>query len=216
MSSLWADFLTNDQRVIRKWKHYFPVYERHFAKFVNTDVVFIEIGCGRGGSLQMWKRFLGPHARIVGIDIRPECADFAEDQIEVRIGDQSDAAFLNRIVDEFGPPDVVLDDGSHVMSHINASFSVLYPRVSRNGVYMVEDLHTSYWEKYEGGLRRKGTFIERCKELIDELNADYTRGAVPSTDFTRSTLSMHIYDSIVVFEKGRHTSKSAPRTGGAP
>src|SRR3954469_13196536 len=98
MSNLWSDFLRNDQRVIHKWKHYFPVYERHFARFVNTDVVFVEIGCGEGGSLQMWKRFLGPHARIVGLDINPGCTAFAEDQIEIRIGDQSEAGFLGAIV----------------------------------------------------------------------------------------------------------------------
>jgi 23S rRNA U2552 (ribose-2'-O)-methylase RlmE/FtsJ len=214
MSSLWSDFLANNnQRVIHKWKHYFPVYERHFGRFVNTDVVFIEIGCGEGGSLQMWKRFLGPHARIVGIDIEPRCTDFAEDQIDIRIGSQSDLKFLAQILDEFGGPDVVLDDGSHMMSHINASFSILYPKMSRTGVYMVEDLHTAYWEEYEGGLRRKGSFIERCKDFIDELNADHARGALPSTEFTRSTLSIHIYDSVVVFEKGRHTAKHAPQMG---
>jgi SAM-dependent methyltransferase len=211
--SLWLDFLTNEQRLIHKWKHYFPVYERHFARFVNRDVVFVEIGCGEGGSLQMWKRFLGPHARIVGIDINPACAAFAEDQIEVRIGDQTDTRFLAEIVREFGAPDVVLDDGSHVMSHINASFAALYPAVERNGVYFVEDLHTAYWDEYEGGLKRKASFIERCKDLIDELNADHARGAMKPTDFTRSTLSMHFYDSIVVFEKGRHTAKLAPRIG---
>lgn len=211
--SLWLDFLTNDQRLIHKWKHYFPAYERHFGRFVNADVVFIEIGCGEGGSLQMWKRFLGPHARIVGIDINPRCAAFAEDQIDVRIGDQSDARFLAGIIDEFGAPDVVLDDGSHVMSHVNASFAALYPRLGRNGVYFVEDLHTAYWDEFEGGLRRKGSFIERCKELIDELNADHARGEVSPTEFTHSTLSMHFYDSIVVFEKGRHTAKHAPQFG---
>ncbi len=211
--SLWLDFLTNDQRLIHKWKHYFPVYECHFGRFVNRDTVFIEIGCGEGGSLQMWKRFLGPHARIVGIDINPHCASFAEDQIEIRIGDQSDASFLARIVDEFGAPDVVLDDGSHMMSHIEASFAALYPRVGRNGVYVVEDLHTAYWGEYEGGHNRKGSFIEHCKDLIDELNADHARGAISPTDFTRSTLSMHFYDSIVVFEKGRHTAKRAPQIG---
>jgi hypothetical protein len=46
----------------------------------------------------------------------------------------------------------VLDDGSHVMSHINASFTVLYPGLNRNGVYLVEDLHTAYWDEYEGDL----------------------------------------------------------------
>jgi 23S rRNA U2552 (ribose-2'-O)-methylase RlmE/FtsJ len=119
--SLWSEFLTNEQRVIHKWKHYFPAYERHFGKFVNTDVVFIEIGCGQGGSLQMWKRFLGPHARIIGVDINPDCAAFKEDQIEIRIGHQSDAVLLESIVQEFGLPDVVLDDGSHVMSHIQST-----------------------------------------------------------------------------------------------
>ena len=95
--TLWSDFLTNDQRLIHKWKHYFPVYERHLLKFVNTDVVFFEIGCGQGGSLQMWKRFLGPNARIVGIDLRPECKGLVEDQIEIRIGDQSDKTFLREL-----------------------------------------------------------------------------------------------------------------------
>jgi cephalosporin hydroxylase len=211
--SLWSDFLTNDQRLIHKWKHYFPAYERHLARFRNQDVVMIEIGCGGGGSLQMWKRYLGPHARIVGVDIRPECAEFQEDQIAVRTGDQSDEAFLGRLVQEFGPPDIVLDDGSHVMSHIHASFRFLYPRMSKSGVYLVEDLHTAYWPSFEGGLRRPGTFIETVKALIDELNADHTRGALRATDFTRSTLSMHVYDSLVAFERGRHTAKSAPQIG---
>ncbi len=211
--TLWLDFLTNDRRLIHKWKHYFPVYERHFGRFVNRDVVMIEIGCGQGGSLQMWKRYLGPHARIVGLDIDPLCAEFAEDQIEIRIGDQADPHFLAGVVDEFGAPDIVLDDGSHVMSHINASFDALYPHVERNGVYLVEDLHTAYWEEYEGGLHRAGTFIEHSKGLIDELNADHTRGALTPTAFTQTTHSMHFYDSIVVFEKGRHTLKHAPQIG---
>lgn len=214
--SLWSEFLTNDQRLIHKWKHYFPVYERHFGRFVNSDVVFVEIGCGKGGSLQLWKRWLGPHARIIGIDINPYCATFAEDQIEVRIGDQSDANFLASIVDEFGAPDIVLDDGSHKMSHIQASFAALYPNLSRNGVYVVEDLHTAYWDEYEGGLGREGNFIETCKDLIDELNADHARGALAPTEFTHSTLSMHFYDSIVVFERGRHTKKHAPQIGRQP
>jgi hypothetical protein len=214
--TLWSDFLNNNQRIIHKWKHYFPAYERHFGKFVNTDVTFLEIGCGEGGSLQMWKRFLGPYARIVGIDLRPECKEFAEDQIEIRIGDQSDKSFLFDVCKEFGTPDVVLDDGSHIMSHIHASFSALYPQLSQNSVYMVEDLHTAYWSDFEGGLKRKESFIETCKDLIDELNADHSRGALAATEFSRTTLSMHFYDSIVVFEKGRHGIKSAPQIGTPP
>jgi len=212
--NLWADFLTNDKRLIHKCKHYFPAYERHFSRFVNTDVLFIEIGCGLGGSLQMWKRFFGPMARIVGLDIRPECRIFAEDQIDIRIGDQSDSGFIKSICDEFGTPDVVLDDGSHIMKHVNATFKELYPRLSKNGVYMVEDLQTAYQPAYGGGLKAKGSFIETCKGLIDVLNADATRGKVPRNDFTDSTVSMHFYDSMAVFERGRHTRNIAFKTGG--
>jgi SAM-dependent methyltransferase len=212
--SLWAEFLTNEKRIIHKWTHYFPIYEDHFRRYVNRPMVFLEIGCGQGGSLQLWKRYLGPFAQIVGIDIVEACKEFEEDLIAVRIGDQADIGFLDGVLAEFGPPDIVLDDGSHVMSHIRASFAHLYPRMSPTGAYMVEDLHTAYWQEYEGGLRREGSFIEQCKGLIDELNADYTGVALAPTAFTRSTLSMHFYDSVVVFERGRHLRKHAPQIGG--
>jgi hypothetical protein len=213
LMTLWSDFLTNDKRIIHKWKHYFPIYERHFKDFVHKSVTFIEIGCGRGGSLQMWKRYFGPHARIVGIDINPRCKTFEEDQVEIHIGQQQDDQFLQSLINEVGTPDIVLDDGSHVMSHIIASFQFLYPRMAKNGIYMVEDLHTAYWDEFEGGLHKPSTFIELCKNLIDELNADHTRGALPPTEFTKSTLSMHFYDSVAVFERGTHTKKWAPETG---
>jgi SAM-dependent methyltransferase len=212
--TLWSDVHNNHKRLIHKWKHYFPIYERHFKDFVYKPVSFIEIGCGQGGSLQMWKQYFGPHARIVGIDINPRCKRFAEDQIEIHIGNQEDPAFLQRVIDQVGIPDIVVDDGSHVMSHIVATFNVLYPRMLKNGVYLVEDLHTAYWKEYEGGLRRPGSFIEICKNLIDELNAEHSRGALPPTEFTRSTTAMHFYDSVVVFERGASTRKGAPMWGG--
>jgi len=216
---LWADFLKNDQRTIHKWTHYFPAYERHFARFRNLSITMLEIGCGRGGSLQMWKRYFGPFAQIVGIDIKPACKAFRENQIAVRIGNQADPAFLKSVVDEFGPIDIVLDDGSHRMQHMEASFKFLYPLLQRNGVYMVEDLHTCYRPRFGGGYKKPDTFIEICKNYIDELNAEHTKGAVERTDFNRSTVSMHFYDSIAVFEKGRHLKKHAiqiPRPVVAP
>ena len=213
--TLWSDFLTNDKRILHKWKHYFPVYERHFKDFVYRPVTFMEIGCGRGGSLQMWKRYFGPHARIVGIDINPDCKKFEEDQVEIYIGPQQDLQFLQNVIDEVGIPDIVLDDGSHVMSHITSTFQFLYPRMPKNGIYMVEDLHTAYWEEYEGGLRKPTTFIEVCKSLIDELNADHTRGALAPNEFTKSTMALHFYDSVVVFERGAYTRKLAPQIGGS-
>ena len=205
--TLWSEFLNHQGRSIHKWKHYFPAYERHFAPYVNRPITFIEIGCGRGGSLQMWKRYFGPHAQIVGIDISGECKQYEEDQIAIRIGDQSDTAFLQSVLDEFGTPDIVLDDGSHIMEHVIATFSYLYGRSARDGVYVVEDLHTAYDGDYGGGLRRPGTFIELCKAMSDELNAEL--GGQPATTITRTTQSMHFYDSMVFFERGWTTHKVA-------
>lgn len=212
--SLWSEFLNNKQRSIDKWTHYFAAYERHFARYQNRPLLFLEIGCGRGGSAQMWKRYFGPHAQIVGLDINPECKTFEEHQIEIRIGSQSDTAFLESVLAEFGTPDIVLDDGSHRMPDVVETFRFLYPRTARDGVYMVEDLHTAYWDEFGGGLRRDGTFIELTKSLIDELNAEWTRDALPATDFTRSTLSMHVYDSLIGFERGRHLPRADVRISG--
>lgn len=207
---MWSDFLLNPDRPVHKWTHYFPIYERHFSRFRNQSITILEIGCGGGGSLQMWKRFFGPFAQIVGIDIEPACKAYEEDQIAVRIGNQNDSDFINKVMEEFGVPDIVLDDGSHQMSDILASFNAIYPRQHINAIYCVEDLHTAYWEDYGGGLKKEGTFIEVCKNLIDQLNADHTRGKIEPDKFSKETLSMHFYDSVVVFEKGRHIKKFAP------
>jgi len=148
---LYYDFLSNNQKLTLKWLHYFPVYEKHFKRFVNQSVNFWEIGVYKGGSLQMWKRYLGPFAKIVGIDIDPECKQHEEDQISICIGDQSDTQFLQKILYKHGRPDVVLDDGSHMMQDVCETFNFLYDKVSKNGVYCVEDLHTAYWSQYGGG-----------------------------------------------------------------
>jgi cephalosporin hydroxylase len=211
--SLWQDFLTNDQKPIHKWVHYFPIYERHFSSWRNKSLTFLEIGVFRGGSLQMWQRFFGPLARIVGIDVDPQCKTHESPGIFVRIGDQSDPAFLQSVIEEFGVPDIVLDDGSHRMDHIASSFQFFYPKMYKNAIYMVEDLHTAYWEEYGGSLENPATFINFAKHCVDKLNADHTRGKLQPDVITRQTFGISFYDSIVCFEKGDVYLKTAPMTG---
>jgi hypothetical protein len=213
--SLWQDFLTNQGKVIDKWTHYFPAYERHFAPWRNKTLTFWEIGVFKGGSLAMWQRYFGPLAKIVGLDIDNSCRKHEAPGIFVRIGDQSDPAFLAKVIEEFGVPDVVLDDGSHKMEHVKKTFDFLYPKLPKNGVYMAEDLHTAYWKDYGGGLKAPESFIEFAKDCVDRLNADHTRGALAPDDLmTRNTTGISFYDSIVVFEKGQAFRKEPFRTGG--
>lgn len=106
------------------------------------------------------------------------------------------------MLEEFGTPDVIIDDGGHVQEHINVSFVHLYPRLSKSGLYIVEDLHDAYWPAFGGGLNRAGTFIESAKRLIDELNADHMGDTLASTPFTHTTHAICFYESVVVFERG--------------
>ena len=214
--NIWQDFLTNDERLIHKWAHYFPIYEKHFTPWRNKTLTFLEIGVFEGGSLQMWKRFFGPLATIVGIDKSPRCKEFEEDGIHIRIGDQSDPDFLFELTKEFGEFDIILDDGSHQMNHILETFVHLYPKITKNGLYCVEDLHTAYMEEYGGGLEKEDSFINICKGFIDELHADYTLVDIEPTFMTRHTFGLHFYDSIVIFERGTIPMRKDLKTGGKP
>jgi hypothetical protein len=154
-----------------------------------------------------------PLATVVGIDINPSCKDHEGDGIHVRIGDQSNPKFLEEIIEEFGAPDIVLDDGSHRMDHILSSFEYLYPKLPKTGLYIVEDLHTAYWEEYGGGIDKANTFINVSKDLVDSLNADHSRGAIKSDFITKNTFAITFYDSVVVIERGTIPYKKAPQIG---
>jgi hypothetical protein len=216
MNDLERYFRDNSGRLIHKWQHYFEVYDRHFARFRGSDVNLLEIGVYQGGSLQMWKWYFGARARIWGVDINPACSALAEERVQVRIGDQTDRAFLRSLAAEIGRIDIVIDDGGHMMDQLVVSFEELYPRVDAHGVYLAEDLHTCYWKRYGGGLRRSGTFIEHAKRLVDQLHAWHSQQAgFAVDDFTRSTHSLHFYDGILVVEKAPREPPTHAQTGTA-
>lgn len=206
--SLTQYFHNNTGLPINKWAHYLPLYERYFSPFRNKSIFFLEIGTGQGGSSRMWQHYFGPCAQIVTVDIRPECKSFENEQIKVRIGDQSNHDFLQSIIDEFGLPDLIVDDGSHIMEHVKRTFNFLFPRMSREAVYFVEDMHAAYWPSYGGGLRRSDTFIEEMKNVIDEINsfnphhAQYSDQTLPASDISSLIRGLHFHESVVVIEKG--------------
>jgi len=201
--------------------HYFAIYHRHFERFRERPVTVVEFGVSHGGSLQMWRSYFGSRSGIVGVDIDPRCQALEEAGIRIRIGDQEDRTFLRVLAKEVGPIDVVIDDGGHTMAQQIATFEELYPALSEEGVFLVEDVHTSYWPRYGGGLGRPGTFVEYAKRRVDQLNAWHSQEADFEVDeFTRTTRSVHFYDSIVVFEKGivepPHHEATGTRTLGTP
>ena len=202
-------FMNNKGRWTQRWLDYFPVYERHFAPFKNSAVTVLEIGVNKGGSLAMWRDYFGPEATIIGVDINESCRILENDGFLIEIGDQADSAFWDGFKQRHPKVDILIDDGGHRMQQQIVTFRCMFPHISENGIYLCEDVLTSYWAKFGGGLGRSGTFIEMTKSLIDELNQwQILAIGEPPTEFTKSCASIHCYTGIVVFEKA---SRSIPR-----
>jgi len=193
-------FNGHKDRLINKWEHYVDIYDTIFEKHSGKNITILEIGIYHGGSLQVWKKFLGPKAKIIGIDIDVKCKEFEEENIQIYIGDQKDVNFLNRVANIVGPFDIIIDDGGHFMDEQKVSFKTLFPKMKNTGIYIIEDAHTSYMNDYNGGYLNKYSFIEFSKKLIDEINSQHINSKEFSPDY-QAINSIHFYDSLIIIGK---------------
>ncbi|MFI6999211.1 class I SAM-dependent methyltransferase [Nocardia sp. NPDC050175] len=180
-------------------------------------MTILEIGVGgyddlrRGGeSLRMWKRYF-PRATIYGLDIIDKTT-LSEPRLTVLQGDQSSPADLERVIRATGPLDIIIDDGSHVSAHVITAFNTLFPVLRDGGVYVVEDLQTSYWPHFGGQTSAyddTSTSMGFLKNMVDGLNFEEIGGRDPArTD--ASIKGMHFYHNMAFIEKAEN------RDGGAP
>ena len=195
-----------------KWgtHRYTPHYQRHFERFRNQRVRVFEVGIGgdfknriAGASLRMWKHYF-PKGQIVGLDIEDRFS-VAEDRIKVYQGDQSDPAILHRINDECGPFDIIIDDGSHRVFHVLPTFEVLFPLLKDGGIYVIEDIQSSYWPEWGGSedLNSTETSMALCKRLADGLNYEEFVDESYEPSYTdRNVVGVHFYHNLVLIEKG--------------
>jgi len=158
-----------------KWEQYIFLYDLILKEFLarGRPVTLLEIGVQNGGSLEIWQKYLPPDSEIHGVDIDERCCGLPfSGNIHFHLGNAADSAFLD---DTFGGIDfdIILDDGSHVCGDVITTFRSLFRKLKPGGVYIIEDMHTSYWENYGGGLFRKDSSIEFFKKFIDALHYDY-------------------------------------------
>ena len=101
------------------------------------------------------------------------------------------------------------------MSQQICTFEELFPHIHEHGVYLCEDLSTSYVAEHGGGYKRRGTFIEYSKNFIDYINAWHSvqPDRLSVNEFTRSVYSLHYYDSVLVIEKRPMKEPSLLGTG---
>jgi cephalosporin hydroxylase len=201
-------FLSHSGRRTSKWVQYLEVYERYFARYRNSRCRILEIGVQNGGSLHLYQKYFPLAEKIVGLDVDPKCGEMEAGNIIIEIGSQADQDFMGDVSDAHGPFDIVIDDGSHIFAHQIASFKTLFPRMSANAVYIVEDTHTSYLPDFAGDVRKPDTFIEYAKFVLDQVNAPFFTDTGNKVAWLADHLySVMFYDSMVVFEK---RPKAAP------
>jgi len=123
--------------------NYLEKYERYFGPRRDYAKIVLEIGVKFGKSIEVWKEYF-TEAHIVGIDIDPKCKRHEGVRKSVYIGNQSDLSFLKSVMDDTGAPDIIIDDGSHKGKDILASWQFLWNFLKPGGIYIIEDISTSY------------------------------------------------------------------------
>jgi hypothetical protein len=193
------------------YHNYTEIYANYFAPLRGKPLKFLEIGIYKGASVKMWEEYF-PNADLHFMDITLGLSEYHSSRSHYHLCNQEDPAALNQFIQSSGGSfDVILDDGGHTMNQQITSFTVLFPHIKSGGMYIIEDLHTSYWNSYGGG--GPHSTVNFLKGLIDSVNhvgATTTRASHRSLSpeiqnnldlYQKDILSMHFYDSICIIIK---------------
>lgn len=192
-------------------------YTTHLKRFRYKRIKLLEIGVGGydnphagGRSLRMWKSYF-LFGKIFSLDIYDK-SPLQENRIKIFKGSQVDKDFLYKITDEIGQLDVIIDDGSHINEHVIETFKLLFPKVKDGGLYIIEDMQTSYWEDYGGdskNLNNPKTMMNYFKSLTDSLNnQEFVIDGYEQTYYDKKIISMHFYHNMLFIYKGNNDEKS--------
>ena len=160
-------------------RYYYPI----FKEYEHSKVRLLEIGVADGSSMNVWNKYFTRAEHIYGIgytNFQTEYKQEVDEKNTIYKGDQSDRIFLKQFVkDSGGRFDIIIDDGSHVPSHIKTSFEELWESVKSNGYYIIEDIETSYWGKtssiYGYSLMNETSIVEYFKDKIDSINNEFRK-----------------------------------------
>ena len=192
---------------------YFDVYHKNFKNFIGKNMTFLEIGVQSGGTIKMWRSYFGSLSTYYGVDISSYANLLFNCPPHVNIiqGDQQSRDFWKAFKAKSPLFDIILDDGGHMMQQQIITFQELWDHLKPGGIYLVEDTATSYDARYGGGLHSPASWVEYSKNLIDEINGDYS-GKGPG-HFTRNLLSISSYDQMTVLEKGYKPENAHSKRG---
>jgi GT2 family glycosyltransferase len=170
-----ALYESHEGKTSDKWSLYLDEYEKIFAPYRCRPVCLLEIGVQNGGSLDIWGNYFSQAEKIIGCDIDSRCADLQYDdpRIVVIVADANSDECEQKILAQSREFQIIIDDGSHKSSDIGRSFARYFRHLKDGGVYVVEDLHASYWEEFEGGLHHPGSTMAFLKRLADIIHHEH-------------------------------------------
>jgi hypothetical protein len=118
---------------------------------------------------------------------------------------QADKARLRTIVEtEFdGPPDLVIDDASHLYRQTRASFEALFPLCVPGGLYIIEDWAWGHWPEFSSP-----DHPWAGEEPLTRLLVELIEAAGTSTQLISSIV---LYRGFVVVERGPQQFDKATR-----
>lgn len=202
-----------------KWgSHWYTEhYDFHFRNFKKSKIKIFEIGVGGydtpylgGNSLRMWRDYF-PNGKVISLDIEDK-SPLNEKRIKIYKGSQTDKEILEIINNENGPFDIIIDDGSHINSHVIFSFQHLFPLLKNGGIYAIEDTQTSYFSDFGANSMNfddNSNIVGYFKNLIHGLNyAEYQIEKYEPNYFEKHIESIHFYHNLIIIHKKESNKKS--------
>jgi len=162
--------------------HFTPKYSKYFEPIKDEKLNILEIGVGSGPSLKMWYDYF-PNATIHAFDVSPQI-QHENSRVKTHICDQSNREQMEKVMEKIGDVDIIIDDGSHVISHQQISLGFLFKYVKKGGQYWIEDLHTSDSSVWNNGKRLYGydMSFNEGESTVDVIN-DYLDNKVFNSPF---------------------------------
>jgi hypothetical protein len=201
-SQLSLEQYDSDKIALRYLERYDPILEPWLEK----KIVLLELGVDKGGSLLLWRDYF-PLGTIVGIDISLPTEFKPTERIHIYQGSQADRKFLSGIANEIAPDgfDIIIDDASHIGELTKMAFWHLFDNhLKPNGLYVIEDWGTGYWDDWPDG---KSLDLESYFRLYRRHNPFWLK--IASKLRLKTRMGCHSYGMVgfikqLVDEQGAH------------
>lgn len=158
--------------------HYEQLFSPTLFHIANRKGAMVEIGVGGLNSMKMWREVL-PHLWYYGVDDQEIKTE--EANCTILKADQSNKNQLEKAISHVKEPIwLIIDDGSHIPEHQVITFNTLFPFLKEDGVYIIEDIETSYWCRgnmgvypTQYGYKHPLSVIEIFKNVADIVNLKF-------------------------------------------